>query len=112
MAFQTHDVWLVKFPFSDLTTTKTRPAVVISSIIYHHNEPDIVFAALTSNVAAAINSTDYILKDWQGAGLKVPTAFKPLIATLDPRCAAFRIGSLKSIDVQEVEKRLRLMFGL
>lgn len=25
MAFQTHDVWLVNFPFSDLSTTKARP---------------------------------------------------------------------------------------
>ena len=112
MAFQTHDVWLVKFPFSDLTTTKTRPALVISSHTYHQNEPDIVFAALTSNIAAATNSTDYILKDWQGAGLKVPTAFKPLIATLDPMCAVFRIGRLEPSDVKEVEERLRLMLDL
>jgi len=112
MAFQTHDVWLVRFPFSDLTTTKTRPAVVVSSAAYHLSEPDVVFAALTSNLVAASNPTDYILKDWQGAGLKVPTAFKPLLATLSPSCAVFRIGRLRPLDVQEVSKRLRVMLDL
>ncbi|MGH7598715.1 MAG: hypothetical protein ACREOI_20360 [bacterium] len=38
MAFQTHDVWLVNFPFSDLSTAKARPAVVVSSAVYHQNE--------------------------------------------------------------------------
>jgi mRNA interferase MazF len=112
MAFQTHDVWLVKFPFSDLSTTKTRPALVMSSDVYHLNEPDVVFAALTSNPAAATNPTDYILKDWQGAGLKVPTALQPLLATLSPSCTVLRIGRLKPHDAQEISKRLRVMLDL
>ncbi len=112
MAFQTHDIWLVNFPFSDLSTTKARPALVVSSAVYHQNEPDVVFAALTSNLAAAFNSTDYVLQDWHSAGLKVPTAFKPLLATLAPTCAVFRIGRLRSVDAQEVSKRLRLILDL
>lgn len=112
MAFQTHDVWLVNFPFSDLSTTKARPAVVVSSDVYHQNEPDVVFAALTSNLAAATNTTDYILQDWQGAGLKVPTAFKPLLASLSPTCAVFRIGRLRPHDANEVSQRLRLILNL
>lgn len=112
MAFQTHDLWLVNFPFSDLSMTKARPALVVSSDIYHQNEPDVVFAALTSNLVAAFNSTDYILQDWQGAGLKVATACKPLLATLSPTCAVFRIGHLRQVDAQEISKRLRLILDL
>ncbi len=37
MAFRTHDVWLVNFPFSDLNTTRARPAVVVRSDIYHQS---------------------------------------------------------------------------
>jgi mRNA interferase MazF len=85
---------------------------VVSSDFYHQNEPDVVFAALTSNLAAATNTTDYVLQDWQGAGLKVPTAFKPLLATLSPSCAVFRIGRLRPLDVQEVSQRLRMMLDL
>ena len=63
MAFQTHEDWLVSFPFSDLSANKTRPAVVVSSDVYHRHEPDIMFAALTSNLAAAMNPTDYVLQE-------------------------------------------------
>lgn len=34
MAFKRGDVVLVPFPAADLTTTKTRPAVIVSSDIF------------------------------------------------------------------------------
>jgi hypothetical protein len=46
MAFQRGDVVLVPFPFSDLSTTKIRPAVVVSSALYHDQEPDLILAAI------------------------------------------------------------------
>ena len=33
------DVVLVPFPFTDQTTTKKRPAVVVSSDAYHRDRP-------------------------------------------------------------------------
>ena len=42
MKFQRSDVVLVPFPFSDLSTTKVRPAVVVSSALYHATEPDLI----------------------------------------------------------------------
>ncbi len=59
------DVVLLPFPFADLTTTKVRPALVLSSPLYHKSEPDIIVAALTSNVAAHQGPTDYTLQDWR-----------------------------------------------
>jgi mRNA-degrading endonuclease toxin of MazEF toxin-antitoxin module len=44
------DVVLLPFPFADLTSTKVRPALVLSSSLYHKSEPDIIVAAITSNV--------------------------------------------------------------
>jgi hypothetical protein len=40
--FQRSDVVLVPFPFSDLSTTKVRPAVVVSSALYHAIESDLI----------------------------------------------------------------------
>ena len=42
------DVVLVPFPFSDQTTTKKRPAVIISSNTYNDTSRDIVIMAITS----------------------------------------------------------------
>ncbi len=46
------DVVLLRYPFSDLTTTKVRPALVISPDSYNTGE-DAAFIAITSNVARA-----------------------------------------------------------
>ena len=38
MTFRRGDVVLVPFPFSDFSTTKVRPAVVVSGALYHAKE--------------------------------------------------------------------------
>ena len=42
------DIVLVPFPFTDLSTTKQRPAVVLSSERYHQVTGDCLVAAITS----------------------------------------------------------------
>ena len=112
MAFQRGDVVLVPFPFSDLSGAKVRPAVVVSSPLYHASEPDLLLAAITSNVVAATAPGDYVLADWEGAGLRFPSAFKPVLFTLDPARVLHHIGALAAPDLNAIDKRLRLILGL
>jgi len=42
------DIVLVPFPFTDQSTSKKRPAVIISSNTYNQKRPDIVIMAVTS----------------------------------------------------------------
>lgn len=44
------DVVLLSFPFSDLQTSKVRPAVVLSNNGYNHHSEDFVAVPLTSNL--------------------------------------------------------------
>ena len=111
-AFQRGDVLLVPFPFSDLSTTKTRPAVVVSGVDYHRTEPDVLLAALTSQLTQANGPCDYVLADWRGAGLRFPTALKPVLFTLDPVRVLYRIGALSAEDLKQVDQRLRLALSL
>lgn len=46
-SFDFAHVVLVSFPFTDQSTTKKRPAVVISSNAYHRQRPDLVLMAVT-----------------------------------------------------------------
>ena len=46
--FRFGDVVLVPFPFTDQTTSKKRPAVVVSSDSYHVGRPDLILMAITS----------------------------------------------------------------
>ena len=107
MAFQCGDVVLVPFLFSDLSTTKVRPAVVVSSALYHTTEPDLLLAALTSRIAASPSPLDYVLDDRHAAGLRYPSALKPVFFTLDPSRVLHQIGVLTSTDLAEVDQRLR-----
>ena len=107
MAFQRGDIVLVPFPFSDLSTTKARPAVVVSGSLYHTTEPDLILAAITSKIAMATGPLDYVLSDWQAANLRHPSALKPVLFTLDPARVLHQIGTLTSSDLAEVDQRLR-----
>jgi mRNA interferase MazF len=107
MTFRRDDVVLVPFPLGDLSTTKARPAVVVSGALYHATEPDLLLAALTSKVAAAIGPLHYSLDDWRAAGLRHPSALKPVLFTLDPVRVIYRVGALTPADLAQVDQRLR-----
>jgi mRNA interferase MazF len=112
MTFQRGDVVLVPFPFSDLSTTKVRPAAVVSSDLYHSTQPDLLLAALTSKIATTMGPLDYVLNDWQAAGLRYPSALKPVLFTLDPARVLHRIGALTPADMSQVDQRLLHALGL
>lgn len=48
--FEFADIILVPFPFTDQSTTKKRPAVVISSKAYNTKRPDLIIMAMTSQI--------------------------------------------------------------
>ena len=76
---------LVAFPFTDQTTTKQRPAVVISSAAYQRERPDLIILAITSQFSATRVFGEAIVRDWQAAGLIKPSAPKPLVTAIDTR---------------------------
>jgi mRNA interferase MazF len=43
------DIVLISFPFTDLQTTKVRPAIVISPDAFHNGGEDALFMLITSN---------------------------------------------------------------
>lgn len=112
MAYQKGDVVLVPVPFTNLQSTKVRPAVVLSSPAYHATEPDLILGAITTNLAAATASVDYVLNDWRIANLRYPSAFKPVIFTVEPSLILYRVGGLSRGDINEIERRLYRTFGL
>ena len=47
------DILLIPIPFTDLSSQKRRPVIVISNDAYNHSTADIVVVAMTSNPAPA-----------------------------------------------------------
>ena len=56
------DVILIPFPFTDFSTFKQRPAVVLSSNEFNHTHQDIIAAAITSHIPDPIAPSDYLLE--------------------------------------------------
>ena len=94
------DVVIVTFPGS--AATKRRPAVVLSTREYHQQHPDVILGILTSQIAKATTLSDYILQDYESAGLHQPTAFRTYILTFEQR-TIFPIGHLSSRDWGNVQ---------
>lgn len=111
MIYKRGDIVLVPFPFADLSATKTRPAVVVSSQIYHQTEPDIIIAAITSQVQHRGN-TDTFLNDWQSAGLLKPSLVKASLATLEPSTVKHKLGKLSSTDLAALDHNLIVALDL
>ena len=109
---QRGDVILVPFPYAELTATKTRPAVILSSKTFMSAEGRMTVAGITSNVVAHRNPTSYTLPDWAGAGLKKPSAVTSWLATLSANLVQLKLGRLTAREMREVEKRLRIALGL
>jgi mRNA interferase MazF len=108
--YQKGDIVLLPFPFTDLTATKTRPAVVVSIGAFQRDSGDFTVAMITS--VPRTTPYDYQLKDWQAAHLLRPSWVRAKLATLDPVLVRYKPGKLSDADLAEVEKRLRLALGL
>ncbi len=112
MAFQRGDVVLIPFPFTDLTATKTRPAVVVSSPAYHAVRTELLLAYVSSQIAKATSPIDYVLKDWKQAGLPKPSFVRPKVAAIEPTLVVYQAGQLSAQDLNEMDHRLRLAMSL
>jgi mRNA interferase MazF len=77
------DVVLIAFPFTNLQTTKKRPAVIINSAAYSARRPDFILFAVPSRITPSLGFGECLINDWQQAGLLKLSAFKPVIATLE-----------------------------
>ncbi|WP_013320626.1 type II toxin-antitoxin system PemK/MazF family toxin [Gloeothece verrucosa] len=99
MIFNPGDVVTVDFP--GVRGVKRRPAVVISSTIYHTNRPDVIVGIITTQTTD-LGITDYLLLDWQAAGLRVKSIFRSFIVTLPPSANLVKIGHLSKRDWQGV----------
>ncbi|MEX0718785.1 MAG: type II toxin-antitoxin system PemK/MazF family toxin [Planctomycetaceae bacterium] len=93
------DVVLVRFPFTDLSSHKKRPAVVVSPASYSAKHGDLIVVALTSQPQA---DDSLRLDDWRAAGLIKATWIKPLLGTAAQTVVAKKLGGLTASDRRRI----------
>ena len=62
-SFSQGDVVLVPFPFTDLSSVKQRPALVLSPERLNKVRPDLVLAAITSQIPDVVGEDEILLSD-------------------------------------------------
>ena len=98
-----NNVILVRYPFSNLSNSKVRPAIVVNS---KHISQDILIVPLTSKTNSLLPG-EFVLVEWQAAGLNVSSAVKRGIYTVNQKLAIKTIGKLQRVDALKLEISLK-----
>jgi mRNA interferase MazF len=106
-SFSRHEVILVRFPFSDLTSAKIRPAIVVGPAV----RGDLLVIPLTSRTGGLV-AGEFALTDWRAAGLNVPSVVKRGIYTVHTSIVLKSVGRLTAVDARRLDDTLRLWLAL
>jgi len=98
MSFSRNSVVLLPVPFTDLTSRKVRPAIVVGNY-----KSDLFLVPITSQMA----NVDLPLRDWRAAGLNVTCGVKAQLATPEQRPVVKVIGNLSAHDKHQLDNQLR-----
>lgn len=106
--YSTHDVVLVRYPFSDLSAFKVRPGIIISA---PHISQDVFIVPLTSKTTNLLPS-EFVLENWEQAGLNVASAVKRGIYTIHQNLILKKVGHLTHKDQSILSLFLRNWLNL
>lgn len=101
------DIVLITFPFTDLSGSKLRPAVVLSD-----NGADITVCFITTQVQWQ-ESTDVLLLPNIANGLKKQSLIRTSkICTLDKTLAKGLLGRLSQSELVDFNQKIKILFQL
>ena len=99
---------LLPFPFSDQSSAKIRPAVIVSP---DYPSDDLLVMAITS-VGDALRPGEFPIQFWREAGLIHPSFAKRAIASATGNLVKKQLGHLRESDLAKLNAALRFWFGL
>jgi mRNA interferase MazF len=105
MSYSRNEIVLLPIPFTDLSSRKVRPAVVVG----HSEHPGDLFVA---PISSKIANVALPLRDWSAAGLNVPCGIKAQLATIEERLVVKSVGRLSAGDQSALDKSLRIWLKL
>lgn len=101
------DIVLIPFPFSDLSGSKTRPALLLIT-----GPAEITLAFISTQINWK-DDTDLLLKPSNANGLKRDSILRlSKLATLDKDLALGRLGTVDARTLKQVNKNLIKIFKL
>jgi mRNA interferase MazF len=108
--YRPFDVVVVPFPFTDKTSTKKRPALVLSSELFNAEIRHSVMAMITT-ASHSSWPLDVAIANLKDAGLKNPSIVRMKLFTIDHALILKHIGHLHSQDQSSVESVLKSLLN-
>ena len=112
MHFKAFDVVVVPFPFTERSTIKRRPALVLSDAGNFNRQ---VGQSVLAMIASAKNSNwplDVEIEDLDSAGLPSASIVRMKLFTLDDRLVIRKAGVISKTDKLAVLETLHQLFNL
>ena len=107
--FVAGDVVVVPFPFTDLSSTRKRPALVLSNL----EGDDLVICEITSTIRKDSYVVSLENKDLESGKLKTNSIIRPnRILTINRNIINYKFGKIKDSKLQEVLARVKIVFNL
>jgi mRNA interferase MazF len=105
--YEQGDILLISVPFSDLTTSKQRPVLVISNDNYNKDAKDIVVAAITSKLRNHKFSVLIHNNDLSEGKLKITSEIRTdKIYTLSKQIVKKKFGQVNTEVLELVRERI------
>jgi mRNA interferase MazF len=107
-SYSKNDVVLVEIVYSDLSSSKIRPGVIV-----HAPHPSLdVFVVPLSSQTASLLPGEFQLSDWSSAGLHVPSVVKRGIFTIHSSLVLKMLGRVSATDAAILNQSLRQWLAL
>jgi len=101
------DILLVPVPFTDLSSQKKRPVLVLSNNLYNKIADDILVAAVTSNIAGKSFEISLNSDNMQDGILKINSCVRvDKIYTLSQSIVIKKFGSVKKQILEHVKEKI------
>ena len=104
------DVVLVPFPFTDQTTSKRRPAIVISSEALS-TQSSRYHLDITSQAKPAGSFGEVPVDEWKKPGLLKPSVIKPVVGSIEKSLVIRKLGRLEEPDQKKLRSALKSILG-
>jgi mRNA interferase MazF len=97
------DVVVAPFPFSDLSATKKRPALVVAALTGN----DVILCQITSQAVADIYAVPLVDGDFDSGGLRQASNVRPnRLFTADAAIILYRAGRISAAKMEDVRARI------
>ena len=109
--FKQKDILIVPFPYTDFSSVKQRPVLVLSKDEYNLNTEDIIVCGITSNLKDAKHSILIDNKDLIEGNIPLTSRVKiDKIITLNKSLVKKKIGSINDKTFNKIKEEILNLF--